>query len=151
VEAGERSVADATISEVAWLAGYWMSDKRNMVTEELWLAPGGGVMLGLHRDVGDENDMTFEYLRIMQTGDGLVYYASPRGYDTTKFLLTSLSDEGDTKQVVFENPEHDFPNLIRYTLTGDELRAEVRGSEDDIPIVKVWSWRRAELPRNPIR
>jgi hypothetical protein len=52
---------------------------------------------------------------------------------------------------VFENPEHDSPNLIRYTLTGDHLMAEVRGSEDERPVIKVWSWTRAELPRNSTR
>jgi hypothetical protein len=151
--AGEKSPAEATISDLTWLAGYWMSNKRGTLAEECWLPPEGSVMLGLHRDASDDGDTFFEYLRIMQTAEGIYYYATPQGYDTTKFKLTALSEDGSSHQVVFENPEHDFPKLIRYTLRVDGLMAEVEGIEDDRKIVEVWVWQRAEFPatRNPTR
>jgi len=149
--AGGKSPAEVTISDLAWLAGYWMSDKRGTLAEECWLPPEGGVMLGLHRDVSDDGNTFFEYLRIMQTAEGIVYYTTPQGYDTTKFKLNALSEDGNTTQAVFENPDHDFPNLIRYTLSGDGLMAEVEGIDDDQKVVEVWVWQRAEFPRNPTR
>jgi hypothetical protein len=149
--AGEPSPPDATIADLAWLTGYWMSNKRNTITEECWLPPSGGVMLGLHRDVSADGDVIFEYLRIVETTDGLVYYATPRGIDTTKFTLTSLTSDGSSRQAVFENPEHDNPNLIRYTLSDDGLMAEVEGIDDDHTVVDVWVWNRAEFPQNTTR
>jgi len=84
-------------------------------------------------------------------GGGLVYYATPRGNDTTKFALTSLTSDGSSRQAVFENPEHDFPILVRYTLSEDGLMAEVEGIDDDHTVVEVWVWQRAEFPRNTAR
>jgi hypothetical protein len=146
--AGEKSPADATLSDLSWIAGYWVSDEEDRTLEECWLPPSGGVMLGLHRDVFEGSDMLFEYLRIVPTADGLVYHATPRGQETTTFWLTSLTDDGGVKRAVFENPEYDFPNLIRYTLSGDDLMAEAEGFEDDQTVVEVWVWRRADFPRN---
>jgi hypothetical protein len=146
--AGKESVADAKITDLAWLAGYWMSDKRGMLAEECWLPPEGGLMLGLHRDALEDGNIFFEYLRIMETGDGIVYYATPQGYDTTKFKLTALSWEGNSAQAVFENPDHDYPQLIRYMLIEGGLRAEIEGTEDDEKVKSVWVWQRADFPRN---
>ncbi len=142
----EVTPAEADLSDLAWLAGYWMSDKRGTLSEECWLPLDGGVMLGLHRDTFADGRMFFEYLRIMETAEGVYYYASPRGYDTTKFLLTSITDKDGSKQAVFENPDHEFPNLIRYTLDSHGLMAEVEGIDDDENVVETWTWQRAEFP-----
>jgi len=104
-------------------------------------------MLGLHRDVLEDGNASFEYLRIMQTPNGIYYYATPGGLGTTKFKLTALSVDGGSARAVFENPDNEFPNLIRYTLSDDELMAEVNGIEDDQNILHVWVWRRAEFPQ----
>jgi len=149
--AGEKSPADATISDIAWLTGYWKSNKGNTTTEECWLPPSGGVMLGLHRDVSEDGDLLFEYLRILETPDGLVYYATPRGNDTTEFWLTSLTSDGSSQQAVFENPGYDFPKLIRYSLSEDGLMAEVEGIDDDQDVIEVWVWNREEFPQNKTR
>jgi hypothetical protein len=147
----EKSPAEAKISDFQWLSGYWISDERGGFADECWLPPEGGVMIGLHRDLNEDGEVFFEYLRVMQTVDGICYYATPRGYETTKYLLTQFVEEGGMTQAVFENPQHDFPRLIRYTVKADELMAQVEGIEDGQKVLKVWTWRRAEFPPNPAR
>jgi hypothetical protein len=142
----EVTPAEADLSDLAWLTGYWISDKRGMLSEECWLPPDGGVMLGLQRDTFSDGRMFFEYLRIMETAEGVYYYASPRGYDTTKFLLTSVTDKDGVKQAVFENPDHEFPKLIRYTLDSHGLMAQAEGIDDNNNVVETWTWQRAEFP-----
>jgi len=155
--AGENAGAEsagadkATLSDLSWLTGYWMSDKRGALMEELWLRAADGVMIGLHRDAFGDGHTTFEYLRIMQTADGLVYYATPGGYDTTKFKLTKMGERDGVKEVVFENPEHDFPQLIRYSLSARGLMAQVEGLEDDERVVQTWIWQRSPFPGDPPR
>lgn len=57
-----------------------------------------------------------ESLRIEARADGVFYVATPEGEPTTAFRLTrSTADE-----VVFENPQHDFPTTITYRRSGDE-------------------------------
>jgi hypothetical protein len=135
-----------SIEGLAWMTGYWKSDERGVVNEECWLAPGSGVMLGLHRDTFEDGRMEFEYLRIMETGNGVVYYATPRGYETTKFTLTAYTNKDGVRQAVFENPDHDFPRQIRYTLNGDRLTAEAEGQDDGQTVVEVWTWTRSKFP-----
>ena len=56
----------------------------------------------------------FEFLCIVERNGGLVYQAMPNGRQpATDFTLTKMAPNSLT----FENPSHDFPKMIRYTLT----------------------------------
>jgi hypothetical protein len=114
--------ADTTISSVAWLSGTWTSVPDGAPTEERWTVGAGGAMLGTSQTVADDRMVAFEYLRIVERDGGLVYIAQPGGGAPTEFVLTSI----DVNQVVFENPAHDYPQRISYTLgTDGVLRAEI--------------------------
>lgn len=129
----------SSLQDLGWLAGYWTAETEESLTEELWLPPKGGVMLGLHRDLFPSGKMFFEYLRIEETADGIVYQASPRGNVPTPFPLK----ESDTQRVVFENPAHDFPQRIIYWGEGsDLLHARVEGAPGTKS--EEWVWRRAQ-------
>ena len=79
-------------------------------------------MLGLGRTLAKGKTVKFEFLRIEQRTDGLVYVAQPGGQLPTEFRLAN--SEGD--EWVFENLQHDFPKRIRYRRTGaDSLTARV--------------------------
>jgi hypothetical protein len=144
--AEDSQVASATLADLAWMGGYWMSDKRGVLMEECWLSPHGHIMVGVHRDHYEDGRTMFEYLRIVKTGEGIVYYASPGGLKTTKFALTRLSATGAVKEAVFENPDNEFPTMIRYTLDDSGLMASLEGIDDDARVVKTWLWKRAEVP-----
>lgn len=102
------------IEALAWLAGCWSSQGEGQLTEECWLHPAGGMMLGLNRTVSGETT-AFEFLRIAASGDGLAYFASPGGRQPTPFALVEQA-EG---RAVFANPEHDFPQRLTYHLAAD--------------------------------
>lgn len=121
--AQERPVpARATVSAVEWLGHDWHSAGGSMVFEERWTPPAGGVMLGVARTLKGDRMVAFEFLRIVERDGGLVYIAQPDGRPPTEFVLTAASPN----QVTFENPAHDFPKVIRYTLKeGGTLEAQV--------------------------
>ena len=95
-------------------------------------------MLGLSRSTKESQKPFFEYLRIESTEDGIVYFASPLGKNETRFPMTELSE----REVVFENPEHDFPQRIIYQLEGTELRARLEGVVNGQPRSEQWRRRR---------
>ncbi len=121
---------------LAWMAGHWAATTDTMRIEELWMAPDGELMLGLHRDVvGD--DTYFEFLRIQSIGGVLHYVASPQGDVATAFRLREL----DGCRVVFENPEHDFPQEIGYRRVGGELRVYAAGRDAKGQERRLdWAW-----------
>ncbi len=133
----------ASLTDLDWLCGYWVGEAQGVRMEECWLPPSGGLLLGLHRDVTPSGKSFFEYLRIEEGEKGIAYMASPLGNPPTPFWLTS---SGPSK-VVFENPEHDFPQRITYWLDeGGLLHSRVEGPDKEKTRIEEWFWRRAEWP-----
>ena len=111
------------VERLSWMAGHWSNDQGETSMEEAWLAPRGGTMLGVNRTSGKEETYATEHLSIFEEDGEIWYEASPSGQATTRFKLISANGQ----RVVFENPEHDFPQVIEYTRDGNELRAVIRG------------------------
>jgi hypothetical protein len=109
------SPASATIDAVAWLEGVWTGVPGGPPTEERWIPPSGGAMLATSRTVSGGRMVAFEFLRIVERDGTLVYIAQPNGRDPTEFVLTSVGEQ----RAVFENPQHDYPTMISYTLGED--------------------------------
>ena len=100
-----------------WLADAWVGEKGKSSIEERWSPPLGGAMLGVARTVNSSGRMSgFEYLRIVERDNGLVYVAQPGGRSATEFVLTELQPE----YAVFVNPRHDYPQRIVYELLDEE-------------------------------
>jgi hypothetical protein len=114
LEAGAQQVAasQATLDDLAWLAGHWRVERDGVITEEIWTAPAGGLMLGLNRQVRPGRRAGFEYLRVEADGEAVRYVASPGGGAPTVFPLARSA----AGHVVFENPDHDWPQVIEYRL-----------------------------------
>jgi hypothetical protein len=126
----------SSVADLAWMAGHWSGEAAGTRTEELWTAPDGGLLLGLHRDVTASGRTFFEFLRIEESDSGLVYVAQPLGRPPVRFPLLRSGDS----EVVFENPGHDFPQRIVYSREGDALRARVEGTIDGTERVESWEW-----------
>ncbi len=121
VEEDEAAPAEAPprVDDLGWLAGAWRVDG----TEEIWLPPAGGMMVGLGRTVSPRGT-SFEFLRIQTDGrGGVVYIAMPDGGTPTTFRLATRG----AREVAFENPEHDFPRRITYRRDGDTLHVRLDG------------------------
>ncbi len=128
--AGSGTEATQGIAKVGWLAGSWSGPHDDGVIEEHWMAPSGKTMIGMGRLVVDGKTIFFEFLRLKEEADGsVVYYAQPGGRSpATPFKLT----ESRPGVLVFENPEHDDPKVIRYTLGGNgALTAVTEGTAKD--------------------
>jgi hypothetical protein len=126
----------AELRALEWLVGHWRNDSGERSSEELWMAAEGGLMLGLSRTLAGGRAVGFEYLRIEQRGATVVYVASPGGRPPTEFPLRELSGQ----RVVFENPEHDFPQRILYWREGEGLCARIEGERDGQARQLGWCW-----------
>lgn len=133
----EGRQAKPTLDSLAWMAGSWSGTSRGIEMEEQWTEPKGNSMIGMHRDVGKGRTLGFEFLRIEQTGDAIVYLSMPGGRSpATPFPLKEV----DGKRVVFENPSHDFPQRIIYWKDGVDLRARIEGTNNGKDAGMEWRW-----------
>ena len=73
----EGRQAKPTLDSLAWLAGSWSGTSRGIEMEEHWTVPKGNSMIGMHRDVGKGRTLGFEFLRIEQQADSIVYPSMP--------------------------------------------------------------------------
>lgn len=135
----DASNTTSDLSTLSWMTGSWSGSAHGVEMEEVWMAPKGNTMLGLHRDVKNGRTVMFEFLRIEAATDGITYWASPRGRPATPFRLIEHKDQ----RAVFENPQHDFPTRIIYWLAKDgALHARIEGKQGDKMVSEEWTWRR---------
>ncbi|MGZ5425671.1 MAG: DUF6265 family protein [Thermoanaerobaculia bacterium] len=131
----------ARLDQLAWMAGSWGGPDGTATVEEVWLAPKGGLMLGLGRTVRGGKAVDFEFMRIEQQGDTLVYLASPGGKPATPFPLAAI----DATSVVFESAL-EFPRRVSYRKNADGmLTARIEGTRNGKPAAKERTWRRVAL------
>ena len=129
------------VQALAWMEGAWAGEKDGVAMEELWTAPRGGTLLGLHRDVKGQRLLSWEFLRIQATDEGIIYFASPRSAPPTPFKMVEVGG----KRVVFENKEHDFPQRILYWVDAKgALHARIEGPQGDKTVSEEWVWTRAK-------
>ena len=114
--------ACARASDLAWLAGTWCGDDRGTWNEETWLPPRAGSLVGVDRDTRGDAVRAFEFFRIVEDGDALVYWAQPGGKPAVAFRGVPSGQAID-----FVNAQHDFPKRIEYRRTSSGLHAEIAG------------------------
>ena len=127
----------ATVDDLGWLAGDWVSEADGRWTEESWAAPRGGMMIGYSRAGRGDVLREFEFIRVAREDDGaLTYVAMPQGGAPVAFALV----RHDAASATFENPAHDYPQRIAYARTGDTLTATI--SKIDGSKARSWTFRR---------
>ena len=114
------------VTDAAWLAGSWREQGGQV--EEHWTVAAGRTMLGLGRTVVGGGTMAFEFMRIEEGADGLVFVTHPSAGPGVEFRRTACGPD----LLRFENPAHDFPQVIEYRRTGaDAITATVEGPGRD--------------------
>ena len=126
-DAGPRPSAapavSAPIARISWLVGSWVGASGS---EERWTTPASGSMIGVGRTLRKGEMVEFEFLCIVERGGTLVYQAMPGArMPATEFTLSAI----EPAAVTFENPTHDFPKRIRYSLQPDGTLEAVTSGE----------------------
>ncbi|HEX2862750.1 MAG TPA: DUF6265 family protein, partial [Lacunisphaera sp.] len=109
--------------------------RNGQVGDEQWMAPAGGVMLGMSRTVAKGKVVTHEFLQIREgPGGELFLVAQPSRQKEAAFRLVVQTDT----EIRFENREHDFPQVISYSRQPDgSLLASIEGPKADGSVRKI--------------
>ena len=129
------------VSGLGWLAGHWEVplDHAGQWTEEIWLAPRGGMMVGMSRSGRGGRTAELEYMRLEAGEDGVpVFWATVGRNPPVAFRLVA----SDAQSVAFENREHDYPQRITYRREGDRLVASIAAADGSN--ANSWTYRRSE-------
>ena len=120
--AAAAPTAAPTTPMPAFLTGCWEKADGKDWTQECWMEPRGGLMLGAAREGSGETIKVWEQMTIERGADGtLTFYASPRGQGRTPFKAEHVS----ASEVRFTNATNDYPQRIRYALKDGKIEAEI--------------------------
>jgi hypothetical protein len=115
----------AAVDAVDWMVGCW---RTGTGVEEFWTDGDGGQMFGVSRSFRQGRTVRWEFIRVYEGRNGLVYAVAPSHQPPAEF--TAAVATGDS--VAFRNPGHDFPTSITYRrAAGDSLVVTVSGPGDD--------------------
>lgn len=147
MSAGEPAAVAANapqrIEQLSWLEGCWESGSAARTVEEQWMTPRGRSMLGMSRTVKDGALVEYELVVIREVGAGLVYEAHPSGQAAATFPCKAVKDG----EILFEDPEHDFPQRIGYRRDGaDAVVAWIEGTRDGKERRIEFPYRRVACP-----
>lgn len=115
------------IDKAAWLIGTWENKTPDGSVYESWKKTSDKEFSGMSYIIEDEDTVVFETIRLVQEEGKLVYIPTASGENDGKPIRFALKEISDSK-LIFENPKHDFPQMIRYTIKSENsLVAEISG------------------------
>lgn len=117
---------EADPNRLNWLTGCWQSE--DGVTREIWSGSEDGYYFGYNVVLKDGHAVFFEQMRI-DPAPLPVFNAYPTGNGPFPFAATTLSETS----VTFANPDHDFPQKIKYWREEDVLRATISRMDGSSP------------------
>ena len=112
------------INQLSWPTGRWINDweDSSTVSIETWTITDQGIRgHGLTRTI-DKDTLFFESLLIHTHQDDILYSVNLSSNE--KSVNFTLTDMGENYWK-FENPNHDFPQVIEYRVADDTLYATV--------------------------
>lgn len=119
------------INKAAWLIGTWERETSKGTIYESWKRESSNELSGKSYMLKGKDTLIFETIRLTAEQHQLYYIPTVKNQNNgqpVRFALTKISD----KQLVFENSEHDFPQIITYRkLDADSLIAEISGMVDE--------------------
>lgn len=132
------------MEQTNWLIGEWRNFSPEGNATEVWAKENDSTLSGKSCFVIGGDTVSSESLSLVQRNNQLYYIPVVRDQNSgqpVEFALTSASD----KQLVFENPQHDFPTKIMYTkITEDSLVAEISGMNKGQPASQQYPMARAK-------
>ena len=127
------------IDQARWLLGEWVSKTG---VHEQWQRQRETSFSGRSFFMNGKDTMVMETIQLEQRGNDLFYIPTVKnqnGGQPVPFKMTKIS----AGELVFENPDHDFPQKISYTKVGmDSLHAEISGTINGKERSKLFPMRR---------
>ncbi|MCI9846914.1 DUF6265 family protein [Flavobacterium pectinovorum] len=123
----KETVEKDKIKKADWLIGNWENISPDGVLTENWEKVNDSTFSAASYFIKGKDTIHSENIVLAQLGETLTYKATVKGQNNDKPVSFPSISESD-KQLVFENPKHDYPQKITYTKgANNTLTAEITG------------------------
>lgn len=127
-----------------WLLGKWenKSDEGNLL--EIWKKVNDSLFIGESYFLRGKDTLHSENIQLKQQGEDLFYTTTIQGQNNDK-PVTFKQNVEIMKQLVFENPQHDYPRKIVYKpFAKGHLLIEISGIQQEKPSAARYSMKKTE-------
>ncbi|MDR7211923.1 DUF6265 family protein [Flavobacterium piscis] len=115
------------IKAADWLIGNWQNTSPDGVLTENWQKLNDSTFSATSYFIKGKDTLHFESIILAQKGETLTYKATVKGQNNDKPVDFPSTSETENK-LIFENPQHDYPQKITYTKgANNTLTAEISG------------------------
>jgi hypothetical protein len=134
----EASKEPGQMAKADWFLGSWENKTPQGELTENWVKANDSVFNGESYFIKGKDTLFSETVVLAEKGGAVLYTATAKGQNDdlpVAFKMTSAT----AKQLVFENPAHDFPNKITYRqITKDSIVAQISGIQDGKPALEQY-------------
>jgi hypothetical protein len=149
-----KKVEYSLIETTSWLPGIWENANEFGAMREIWEVVNDSTLQGTvtattfelpnSKDNGGINIDTLETITLEERNGSIFYIPAVKDQNQglpVKFKLISSSDS----ELKFENPDHDFPQLIHYIkVNEDSIFATVSGQFEGQPVEEKFPFKRVK-------
>lgn len=122
-----KDYSTKAIEQANWFLGSWQNMSKDGLFSEIWKYSNDSLYEGESYILKNNDTVFYESIDLEKHKNEWYYTVSVKGQnkeEPVSFKLTSVSPN----QIVFENPEHDFPTKITYLkISEDSIVASVSG------------------------
>lgn len=115
------------INKAAWLLGTWELKTKESTFYETWAKESDSVFKGKSYTLEGKDTVVLEVIQLVQESEGLFYIPAVKDQNEgmpVYFKASALT----AKEMVFDNPKHDFPQKISYRqISSDSMIAVISG------------------------
>lgn len=132
------------LSQLQWLIGTWENKTVRGSMYEQWTRTNENEFSGKSFMKKGSDTVVFENIRLVKENHLLFYIPAVKAQNGGLPIRFGLKVRSET-QLVFENPAHDFPQIISYTkVNADSLVAEIAGTKNGQPRKQVFPMKRVK-------
>lgn len=137
--------AGGQLHKAQWLLGTWESRTSRGNIYESWRQNGERSFEGRSFMINNGDTVIFESISLHEEKDGLFYSPAVKNQNgglAVHFKLKTIADN----ELVFENLQHNFPQLITYTkIHSDSLVAVISGNKNGQARKQVFPMKKISL------
>lgn len=132
------------LEKAKWLLGNWENVTKESDSREIWQQTNDSTLNAESYVTVGKDTVFYEKIELVERHDSLLYIVSVRDQNKEK-PVTFYQTQSTEKQVVFENPKHDFPNKIEYKqINKDSIVGIIYGSDKGKPISQEFPMKRSK-------
>jgi hypothetical protein len=133
VQESKCQTESTDFDKLMWLVGTWVNDSNRDRVYESWSRIHDKELQGISYLISGQDTVVNETIRLITENEAMYYIPSVSNQNEGKpirFVMTRLTDT----EMQFENPEHDFPQVI-----------SCRKESEHTLLAEIWSTKEGDI------